>query len=190
MPFAKLLQKQLSLPVYMQNDANCMALGESVSGVAYGIDHVAFLNIGNGVGSAILHHSTFLEGAVPGGRELGHMVVRVGGRACSCGRQGCLEAYISQKAFCRQVAEAMAEHSKSLVNQLCQSGDPDPDVVFEAAKQNDSIACALVGRYVRYLGEGIANIVNIFRPDCIVLGGMVARHNDILQQAIERQWRS
>lgn len=190
MPFAKLLQKQLSLPVYMQNDANCMALGESVSGVAYGIDHVAFLNIGNGVSSTILHHSTFLEGAVPGGGELGHMVVRVGGRACSCGRQGCLEAYISQKAFCRQVAEAMAEHSKSLVNQLCQSGDPDPDVVFEAAKQNDLIACALVGRYVRYLGEGIANIVNIFRPDCIVLGGMVARHNDILQQAIERQWRS
>lgn len=179
-PFAGLLQKKLPLPVYMQNDAVCMALGESAAGVARGIDKAVFLNIGNGVGSAVLYHGECMEDVV-----LGHMVVRVGGRACSCGRQGCLEAYISRKAFCRQAAEAMGEHPESLLHTLCRLGPPDPDAVWEAAKQGDLVARGLVGRYVRYLGEGIANIANIFHPDCIVLGGMAAKYSDMLQKPVE-----
>lgn len=184
-PFAKLLQEHLPLPVYMQNDANCMALGESISGAAHGKQHAIFLNIGNGVGSAILHHGTFLESTVPGATAFGHMVIRVGGRACSCGRQGCLETYISQKAFCHDAAEVMREHPNTILHQMCTDGTPTPDMIFTAAAANDTVAQGLVGRYIRYLGEGIVNIINIFRPDCIILGGMLANQDDALRIALE-----
>ena len=190
-PFAEILQRILPLPVYMQNNANCMALGESISGTGKGYRNVVYLNIGNGVGSAVMCNGEFLESTIPGGGELGHMVVRVGGKPCSCGRQGCLEAYISQKAFRQQSIEAMHEHPETVLWELCE-GDfarLDTDMVFRAAWQGDRVGGGLVGRYVRYLGEGIINIVNIFRPDLIVLGGMAARQGEALLREIRRYIR-
>ena len=187
-PFAQIIQRILPLPVYMQNNANCMALGESISGTGKGFRNVVYLNIGNGVGSAVMIDGEFMESAIPGGGELGHMVVRVGGQPCSCGRQGCLEAYISQKAFYQQTIEAMREHPDTVLWEMC-NGDIaqlDTDMVFQAAWQADRIGCGLVGRYVRYIGEGIVNIVNIFRPDLIVLGGMAARQGEPLLREIRR----
>lgn len=187
-PFAQIIQRILPLPVYMQNNANCMALGESISGTGKGFRNVVYLNIGNGVGSAVMIGGEFMESAIPGGGELGHMVVRVGGQPCSCGRQGCLEAYISQKAFHQQTVEAMREHPDTVLWEMCHGdiAELDTDMVFQAAWQADRIACGLVGRYVRYIGEGIVNIVNIFRPDMIVLGGMVARQGEPLLREIRR----
>lgn len=190
-PFAEVIRRILPLPVYMQNNANCMALGEYISGTGKGYRNVVYLNIGNGVGSAVVCNGEFLESTIPGGGELGHMVVRVGGKPCSCGRQGCLEAYISQKAFQQQSVEAMREHPETVLWELCGGDLTQLDVamVFQAAWQGDRVGSGLVGRYVRYLGEGIINIVNIFRPDLIVLGGMVAGQGEALLGEIRRYIR-
>ena len=165
------------LPYHIRliNDANAAALGEAKFGAGKEYSNIIMLTLGTGVGGGIIINGKLYEGNLGKAGELGHVVIEVDGKQCTCGRKGCLEAYASATALIRDTKKAMLENKDSLLWKLC----PDMDdigarITFDAAKQGDPTAMKLIDNYVKYLGEGILNYCNIFRPEAIVLSGGVA----------------
>ena len=178
---ADIIHETLPYPVRLTNDANAAALGEAKYGAGKEYSNIIMLTLGTGVGGGIIIDGKLYEGNLGKAGELGHVVVQVDGEPCTCGRKGCLEAYASATALIRETKKAMLEHKESLLWKFC------PDIngigartTFDAAKEGDSVAIELIDNYVKYLGEGILNYCNIFRPEVIVLSGGVANAGDYL----------
>ena len=171
----------LPYPVRLINDANAAALGEAKYGAGEEYSNIIMLTLGTGVGGGIIINGKLYEGNLGKAGELGHIVVEVDGEQCTCGRKGCLEAYASASALIRDTKKAMLENEQSLMWNIC----PDIDMVggkvpFEAAKQGDQTAIEVLDNYIKYLGEGILNYCNIFRPEAIVLSGGIANAGEYL----------
>jgi glucokinase len=132
------------------------------------------------VGSGIVLGGKLFEGFKSAGAEAGHMVIESGGRPCACGRRGCFEQYASASALIAQTREAMFANEKSLLWEITGGSldKVDGSTAFRGARFGDKTAQGVVERYIRYLGEGIANLVNIFRPQAIMLGGGVSNEGD------------
>lgn len=159
-PLAELLR--LPMPVRAANDADCAALGEAVAGAGKGRRRVVLITLGTGVGGGVI-----LDGRILSGSELGHMVIIENGESCTCGRRGCLEAYASATALKRDGARA--------------AGRPvEPEEVFAAAAAGDPRMTEVVDAYLRRLGTGVVNIVNLFRPQAVLLGGGLSRQGETL----------
>ena len=185
-PLGERLSSALELPVRVSNDANCAALGEVKAGAARAYANCVLITLGTGVGSGIVIDGRIFEGAHAGGAELGHTMLVADGEACTCGRRGCLEAYASATAFIRDTRRAAEENRDSLLWNLC-GGDlknVDGRTAFDAAKAGDVCARAVVERYIRYLGDGIVNAVNLFRPDIVLLGGGICRQGEVLTKPL------
>ncbi|MBO5783073.1 MAG: ROK family protein [Clostridia bacterium] len=168
--------------VYLTNDANAAALGEAKFGVGAKYKDCLLITLGTGVGGGIVLDGKLFEGFRSAGAEVGHTVVEVGGRKCGCGRCGCFEQYSSAMALIRDTKEAMEKAPDSALWQVAE-GDLEKvsgSTAFKAAAQGDKVAQAVLDQYVRYLGEGIANLINIFRPEAIMLGGGVSNAGDAL----------
>ena len=181
LPVAKLMQEVLPYPVRLTNDANAASLGEARYGAGKSYETIIMLTLGTGVGGGIIINGKLFEGNEGKGGELGHTVIVVDGEQCTCGRRGCLEAYASASALIRDTKKAMRSNKRSLMWKI----SPDIELVngklpFEAAKQGDATANKVIDDYVKYLGEGILNYCNIFRPNVIVLSGGVANAGDFL----------
>ena len=175
LPVAKIMNETLPYPIRLTNDANAAALGEAKFGAGKQFESVIMLTLGTGVGGGIIINGKLYEGNQGKGGELGHVVVQVDGEQCSCGRKGCLEAYASATALIRETKKAMRSNKRSLMWEIC----PDIElvggkVVFEAAAKGDKNAIEVLNNYVKYLGEGILNYCNIFRPNVVVLSGGIA----------------
>lgn len=185
-PLTEELKKYVNLPIYASNDANCAALGEVVAGAAKGTRNALLFTLGTGVGGGIVIEGKVFEGGHPGGAELGHCVLVVDGELCTCGRRGCFEAYASATALIRNTKRAAEAHPESLLNTLC-GGDIDKiDGVtpFDAAKKGDAAGKQVVADYIKYLGEGIADMVNIFRPEVVLLSGGVCNQGEYLTKPV------
>ncbi|MCM1104618.1 MAG: ROK family protein [Clostridium sp.] len=185
-PLGESLSKALDLPVRISNDANCAALGEVKAGAARDCANCVLITLGTGVGSGIVIDGRIFEGAHAGGAELGHTLLVADGERCTCGRRGCLEAYASATALIRDTRRAAQKNPASLIMGQC-GGDlknVNGQTVFDAAKAGDACAQAVVDRYIRYLGEGIVNAVNLFRPDIVLLGGGICRQGDVLTKPL------
>ena len=181
LPVAKLMQEVLPYPVRLTNDANAACLGEAKYGAGKSYETIIMLTLGTGVGGGIIINGKLFEGNEGKGGELGHTVIVVDGEPCTCGRKGCLEAYASASALIRETKKAMRLNKRSLMWKI----SPDIELVngklpFEAAKQGDATAIKVLDDYVKYLGEGILNYCNIFRPNVIVLSGGVANAGEFL----------
>ena len=181
LPVAQLMNEVLPYPVRLTNDANAAALGEAKYGAGEEYNNIIMLTLGTGVGGGIIINGKLYEGNLGKAGELGHMVVQVDGEPCTCGRKGCLEAYASATALIRETKKAMLNNEQSLMWAIC----PDIDMVggkvpFEAAKQGDETAIQILNNYIKYLGEGILNYCNIFRPEAVVLSGGIANAGDYL----------
>lgn len=176
------IEKRISIPVRIENDANCAVLGEMVAGKAKGNENVVLITIGTGIGSGIICDGKIFHGGANGGGEAGHTVVCVGGEQCTCGRKGCLEAYVSATALIRDAVRAAKKHPESFLNALCKNvlSDMNAEIPFTACKKGDAVAKELIDNYFIYLGEFLTNIVNIFRPDVILIGGGVSEQGDYL----------
>lgn len=178
--------KYLPIPVSVGNDATCAALGEAVAGAAKGASDVIMLTLGTGVGGGIILDGRVFEGGLAGGGEPGHMVIMAGGEECTCKRRGCLESYASATALIRDAKRALAKNPHSLMMELC-GGDVENmngKIPFDAAKQGDETAKEVIRNYVNYLGTGIANLVNIFRPQQVVIGGGISKQGAYLTDAL------
>lgn len=152
----KEIGKLLPIPVKAANNADCAALGEAVAGAGREYQDVVMLTIGAGVGSGIILDGEIYEGRGTGGCELGHMVIVENGEPCTCGRRGCLEAYVSAAALEREAKRAVGK-------------DLSFEEVFAAAENGDEALQEVVEVYTRRLGTGLVNIVNIFRPQMVLI---------------------
>lgn len=171
------LQKHFNLPVHVDNDGNCAALAESITGAAEDIAHSVLIRPGNGIGGGIIINNRIYSGFNYTGAELGHMCIAMNGEECTCGRKGCWDSYASVSALIRQTKQAATEHPESLINTIT-GGNPEAIGVFtafEAAKQGDPAAKEVCKNYLIYLAEGITNLVNILMPNAVIIGGELAK---------------
>ena len=176
-PLADEMHKYVNLPIFATNDANAAALGEVKAGAAKGKSDVAMITLGTGVGGGFVVDGKIFEGGGPGGAEYGHTVIVAGGEQCSCGRKGCFEAYSSATALIRDTRKAAQQHPESLINKVC-GGDLDKidgKTPFDAADMGDATAEEVLNKYYEYLGEGLTNVVNTFRPEVILLSGGICK---------------
>ena len=191
MPLAKLISKRMNLPVYINNDANVAALAEARFGSAKDCHNMIMLTLGTGVGGGIIIDNKLYDGNKHMGAELGHMVIRLNGNKCGCGRRGCFEAYASATALILDTKKEMEKHPESIMNDLAKEyGKINAKVAFFAAKSGDKAAIRVINRYVKYLSEGILNYCNIFRPEVVVLSGGVANEGDYLLDKVRRYMKS
>ena len=187
-PLADAFSRRLGKPVYVSNDANVAALGEAMFGTGKSYGDVIFVTLGTGVGGGVIIDGKLFEGFESKGTELGHMVIIKDGELCGCGRRGCMEAYCSATALIRDTKRAMNEDKQSAMWQFVD-GDVnkvDGRTAFECSKTGDASAKKVIDNYVAYLGEGLSNFVNIFRPQAIILGGGVCAQGDYLVQPVQR----
>ncbi|MDD4496452.1 MAG: ROK family protein, partial [Eubacteriales bacterium] len=185
-PMRDEFQKYIDKPVFLENDANCAAYGESIAGAAKGIEHSAMVTLGTGIGGGLIINGKIFSGFNCAGAELGHTVIASGGDKCTCGRKGCWEAYASASALIRATKKAAEENPSSLINSLIESqlDRINAKTVFDAAKLGDAVAKRIVDQYIVYLGEGIVNIINAFQPEVVVIGGGVSNEGEYLLQPL------
>lgn len=181
-PIREEMQKYLDLPVYVDNDANCAALAESAAGAAKGTKTSVTITLGTGIGSGIIIDGKVYSGFNFAGGEIGHTVIVVDGEQCTCGRKGCWEAYASATALIRQTKRAAVENPESAINKLVDGGldKIDAKTAFDAAKLGDETGEAVVKQYIKYIAEGVINVINIFMPEVLVIGGGVCKEGDYL----------
>ena len=182
-PAAELVNKELpGIPVYIENDANCAALGEALAGSGKGKKSFIAVTLGTGVGSGIVLDGQVLTGCNDAGGELGHMTIKFDGEPCNCGRIGCWERYASATALVNQTKAAMLEHKDSVMWQLA-SGDIENAggrTAFDAMRIGDKWGSEVVDNYIRYIAVGTTNIVNIFQPEMICFGGGICNEGETL----------
>ncbi len=177
-PVADYMSQKLGKPVLVENDANAAAWGEFLAGSGKNTNHMIMVTLGTGVGSGIIADGHLLTGAWGKGAELGHMVLRLNGEPCTCGRKGCFEAYASATALVRQTKEAMQQHPHSDLWRVAGSLEAvNGKTAFDAT---DRVANQVVERYLNYLAEGVVNIVNIFQPEVVTLGGGISHSGEAI----------
>lgn len=163
----KEMGKYFPVPIKIANDADCAALGEAVAGAGKECQDVIMITLGTGVGGGIILDGNIYEGKGIGGSELGHMVIVEDGEMCTCGRRGCLEAYASATALIRDAKRATGK-------------ELTPEEIFEGAENGNTALKNVTDLYIRRLGVGIVNIVNIFRPQLVLLGGGISGQGETL----------
>jgi glucokinase len=178
-------KKHWDIPVY--NDADCAALAESMEGPEAG-KNVLVITIGTGFGGGLIMNGRIFKGGDNSGFEPGHSVLVFEGERCTCGLRGCAEAYTSVTALIRQTREKMETHRDSLMWQEC-GGDlekADGKTSFNAAKKGDAAANEVVKDYIEYVAAGIANLVTLFRPQVVIIGGAISAEGDYLLEPLRK----
>lgn len=181
-PVRKYIQKTIDKPVYVANDANAAAYGEYIAGAAKGSNSAVCITLGTGVGAGVIINGRLLEGENLAGAEIGHMVIGVDGPECTCGRKGCFEVYSSATGLIRMTKEAAAADPASVLNRLYKDDGDHYSArhAFIAMREGDKAGKEVVDKYIKYLAAGIANVINIFQPDILCIGGGVCNEGDPL----------
>lgn len=179
-PLAEELHKLTGLPVTVDNDANCAAMGEYIE-YENTVKDFIFITLGTGVGGGIILNGKMLHGFNGAAGEVGHTVIVTDGEPCTCGRKGCWEAYASVTGLIRQTKAAMEKNPDSLMHEYAKKeGAVTGRTSFDAAKAGDKAAQEVVAQYAVYVAEGITNLENIFQPEMICIGGGISREGEYL----------
>ena len=189
MPVRDRIGNALGLRAALDNDANCAMLGEHWVGAAMGASNAVCFTIGTGIGGGIVVNGKLVHGASDAAAEIGHITIDVNGRRCGCGNDGCLEAYASGPAIARRACEAIEAGAVSEISTMA-CNDPSAitaQTVFEAAARGDALADELVRDTARYLGVGIANMLNIMNPEVVVICGGGTQAGDHLFVPLRRE---
>ncbi len=185
-PVREEIQKYIDKPVYIENDANVAAYAEyCLSGKE--VECFIAVTLGTGVGGGIIMNGKIFSGHNGAGAEFGHMVIKKDGKPCSCGRKGCWESYASASALIAQTKKAIIDNKDSIMNDIIGGNleNVDGKTAFDAAKQGDRTALEVVKNYTEYVGCGIANLINIFQMEKLVIGGGVCNQGDYLLNPIK-----
>ena len=180
-PMRKLIRDVVDLPVYIDNDANCAAMAEAVAGAGKGAKDSVTITLGTGVGAGVIVNGRIFSGFNQAGSEFGHTVLVSGGVQCGCGRKGCFEQYASASALARMTREAAEANPDSLLNKVKeQEGEWNARIAFIAMREGDEVAKQVVDSYTDYLSDGLANAINAFMPEVLIVGGGVCNEGDPL----------
>ncbi len=185
-PLASKMRELTGLETFVENDANAFVLGEKWFGAGRGYDHIVALTLGTGVGGGVITHGILLRGYMGIGAELGHVVVEPNGPICGCGNYGCLEAIASGTAIVRQAREGRKKFPDSLI---FKHEEITPKVVFDSAREGDTLALRIRDRVVRALALAIASFAHIFNPQVVIIGGGISRAGDILFEPLREEVR-
>lgn len=184
--------ERVGMPATLDNDANCATLGEWWLGAARGANNVIGITIGTGIGGGIIIDGRLFHGASDVAGELGHTTIDSTGRRCKCGNYGCLEAYASGPAIADRAREALAGAEASVLSEMVK-GQLDlitAQTVYDAATQHhDAVAREVVRDTARFLGAGIANMLNMLNPDVVVVMGGVTQAGDALMDPLRAEVR-
>ena len=186
-PVTEKLGELLGKEVHLENDANAAASGELLAGAAKGKRSCVCVTLGTGVGGGVVVDGKIMAGFNFAGAELGHTVIVADGVPCNCGRRGCWETYASATALIRQTKQAMEENPDSLMWTLSDGGNAVNGLTaFDGMRQGDPAATQVVDTYIRYVGCGLINMINIFQPEVICLGGGICREGETLLAPLRR----
>lgn len=181
-PLGEMLSCRFKKECFIENDANAAALGEFKAGAGKGTENFILVTLGTGIGGGIIIGGKIYSGGNFAGGELGHTVLIKDGEPCSCGRKGCFEVYASASALVKQAKEEMKNAPESILWKLGgkNAGNLGGREIFEAYRSGDPAAKTVVKRYSGYLAEGLSDIVNIFQPDMLCIGGGVSGAGELL----------
>jgi glucokinase len=182
-PLRDRIAEKLNLPATLDNDANCATVGEWWQGAAQGANNVIGMTIGTGIGGGLIIDGKLFHGSSDVAGEIGHTTIDLNGRHCKCGNYGCLEAYASGPAIATRAREVLVrEETASLLPSMVDGKleSITAETVYKAAQQGDAVANEIVRDTARYLGAGIANLLNIVNADVVVVAGGVTQAGDTL----------
>lgn len=179
-PVAELIHRVWEIPVFLGNDADCAALGEFYHFEKKDIESLILVTLGTGVGTGLIFNGKIHRGINGCAGEGGHMVIVSGGDLCTCGRRGCWERYASANGLIRLTKAAMEENRQSVMWSLADGSldKVDGRTAFNAARDGDAAAKAVVDQYLTYLAEGLTNLINLLQPEVICIGGGVSNEAD------------
>jgi len=193
-PMVSMMEEQLpGKKIRFDNDANAAAWGEYVAGCGKGCKSMLAVTLGTGIGGGIILDGRLFEGVNYAAGEFGHFIIDRNGIPCNCGRRGCFEAYASATALIGQTRAAMEKNRNSMLWNLCE-GDiqlVDGKTLFDAVRLGDDTGALVLGQYVEYLAAGLVDLINIFQPELICIGGGISKAGDLLleplQEIIDRE---
>jgi glucokinase len=190
-PLRDRISARVKLPATLDNDANCATVGEWWRGAAAGGRNVVGMTIGTGIGGGLILEGQLYHGSSDVAGEVGHTTIDPTGRRCKCGNYGCLEAYASGPAIAQRATEALSGGEASLLREMIQDdmSRMTARIVYDAATLGDPLAVEVVRETARFLGTGVANLLNIFNPDVVVLAGGVAAAGDALFEPLRAEVR-
>lgn len=181
-PIVQMAEREFGVPAALENDATAGALGEFRYGAAQNARAMVYLTISTGIGGGAVVEGRLHRGAAGNGGEFGHIMVRTGGRRCLCGRDGCLEGYASGSSIAQRAQEVVA--TRGAHSALAKLAEVRAEDVVEAARAGDALALEIWNETIEMLSVAITDLVNVFEPDVVVLGGGVTRSGDFLLQPI------
>ncbi len=187
-PAKKMLEERLGKTVYLDNDANCAALGEAIAGVGKGVGNFVAVTLGTGVGSGIIVNGKIVSGVNYAGGEMGHTVIMLNGKQCNCGRKGCWEQYASATALIAQTKEAMLKNIDSKMWQITNGSIDNVSgrTAFDAMRLGDEAAKEVCDNYIYYVSVGIINIINTFQPEFVCIGGGISHEGETILNPIKK----
>ena len=171
--------------MHIENDANAAAWGEAIAGAAKGSKSSVMITLGTGVGGGIVDGGKVYKGYNNAAGELGHIVIRVDGRPCTCGRHGCWEAYSSATGLINMTKEKIEECKQTgretvMTRLVAEKGKVNGRTAFDGKRLGDAAACEVVDEYIKYLASGIASMINIFQPEVLSIGGGISNEGQYL----------
>ncbi len=185
---AKLMEYSGVKKVYCENDANAAAYGEAAYGASKGTKHSVMITLGTGLGGGVIVDGKLVTGINAAGAELGHTVISVGGLSCTCGRRGCWEAYSSATGLINMTKRKLEKANKNetvMFEMVEKDGKVSGRTAFNAMKAGDTLGKEVVDEYLLYLAEGITNMINIFQPEVVVIGGGVCNEKEHLVEPLK-----
>ncbi|MDP4153119.1 MAG: ROK family protein [Bacillota bacterium] len=188
-PMKQEMEKLLKKPVFVGNDANVAALGEVFCGGAKGYRYAVTVTLGTGVGAGVIIDGKIYEGFNGGAVEMGHSIIKFDGIQCNCGRRGCWEQYASASALINQTKEQMGKHPESLMWHICENDleKCNGRTAFAAAQQGDKPAAQIVDQYITYIAYGLGDVINIFQPEIILIGGGISGEGEYLLKPLREK---
>jgi glucokinase len=189
MPLRQIIHERLGLQTALDNDANCAVLGEWWVGAARGARNAIGITIGTGIGGGLVLDGRLYHGASDVAGEIGHTTIDTDGRRCKCGNYGCLEAYASGPNIAVRAVEALEAGADSLLSRIVggELSRITAQTVYEAAQEGDELALEVVNDTAKFLGAGIANLLNVFNPEVVVVCGGVTLAGDHLFVPLRRE---
>jgi glucokinase len=190
-PLRDLIANQVKLPCTLDNDANCATYGEWWLGAGRGTQTLVGLTLGTGIGGGIVLHGEIFHGCSDVAGEIGHMTIDSNGRRCKCGNYGCLEQYASGPAIATRAVEGLETGVDSMLSEMVHGrlDDITAATVYEATVLGDAYAAEVMKDTAKFLGAGVANIINILNPEMVVIAGGVTRAGDTLFDPLRAEVR-
>ncbi len=187
-PIRKLFQERFQIPIALDNDANCAALGEFVFGAGREFENIVYITVSTGIGGAIIINGEVVHGVAASAGELGHAIVQIDGVQCNCGSRGCLETICAGVHIARRTRERLASSERSVMSEMVANLDEvSAKTLVEAVRLNDELAVEIWDETCRFLAVGIANVVTLIAPEAIVIGGgIAAASGDLLLAPLRR----